>query len=147
MSQSHLVWQAAEVFAFIEREFPQVFAAGQKYEITALAPGSLSMVLQVGDNQLRPGGTISGPAQMEMADFAVYCLLLAHHGKAARLSVTTNLTCNFLRKPEPGLLHCQVEILKYGRTLSVASARLHQNDETRPVASVELTYFTGNIHA
>lgn len=145
MSNTKLVWQAPQVFSFIKDEFPQVFSGGQQYAITALEPNKLSMSLTAGENQLRPGGTVSGPAQMEMADFAVYCLLLAHHAQDARLSVTTNLTCSFLRKPESGHLYCDVKMLKHGRTLSVASATLHQGDETRPVASMELTYYTGNI--
>lgn len=147
MSHTHLIWQAPEVFSFIKKEFPQVFTNGQIYEITALEPDCLTLGLRAGENQLRPGGTVSGPAQMEMADLAVYCLLLAHYGDAARLSVTTSLTCSFLRKPEAGKLVCDVKMLKHGRTLSIASAAIHQGNTERLVASMELTYFTGNILA
>ena len=50
---------------------------------------------------LRPGGTVSGPAMMTLADTAMYVALLAMIGPVA-LAVTTSLNINFLRKPAPG---------------------------------------------
>ena len=50
---------------------------------------------------LRPGGTVSGPTLMALADFAMYVVLLSAIGPVG-LAVTTNLNINFLRKGQPG---------------------------------------------
>ncbi len=144
MSRSQLEWNENQVFSFLKKEFPQVFDGGKTYAVTRLEPDHLVVRFTVGHGQLRPGGTVSGPAQMELADFAVYFLLLAHHGEQARLSVTTNLNCSFLRKPQAGDLDCHVRLIKHGRTLSVADVEI--KCEGGPVlAHLELTYYTGNI--
>ena len=57
--------------------------------------------LSANELHLRPGGTVSGPSMMALADLAAYVVILAHIGPEA-LAVTTNLNINFLRKPEPG---------------------------------------------
>jgi len=144
MSRNKLQWDASQVMDFLQKEFPQAFANGQKYDVKMLGVDSLVMALTAGENQLRPGGTVSGPAQMELADFAVYFLLLAHHGEAAKLSVTTNLTCSFLRKPKHGPLSCHVQLLKHGRTLAVGDVQVRSlGGDT--VSHLELTYYIGNI--
>jgi len=50
---------------------------------------------------IRPGGTISGPLLMALADASLYALVLSKVG-LVELAVTTNLSINFLRKPAPG---------------------------------------------
>src|SRR5436190_2514358 len=49
-------------------------------------------------SHLRPGGTISGPSMMALADTAMHIAVLGMIGPVA-LAVTTNLNINFLRKP------------------------------------------------
>ncbi len=94
-----------------------------------------------GDEQLRPGGTVSGPALMELVDFSIYVLLLSHHRASARLAVTTNLQISFLRKAGPGELHCDVEMMKHGRTLSVADARISSAASGRVIAHAQASYY------
>ena len=53
----------------------------------------------VGEHHLRPGGTVSGPSMMTLADAAVYAALLALDDKAGD-AVTSNFTIAFLRRPE-----------------------------------------------
>ncbi len=138
-----LKWTAAEVFAFLKREFPQALRPGMTYQVLELAPEELSIRLEVGEQHLRPGGTISGPAMMELVDCAVYVLLLAHHREQARLAVTTNLSISFLRKPKPGALVAKVCLIKHGRTLSVARTEIFSETDGRLVANSEATYFMG----
>ena len=52
----------------------------------------------IDEEHLRPGGTISGPTMMELADFAMYVAVFSAVGPQP-LAVTTNLNINFLRKP------------------------------------------------
>lgn len=144
MSRSKLEWDENQTLDFLKAEFPQAFGDGKTYKVHCLEPDFLSLNFTAGSAQLRPGGTVSGPAQMELADLAVYFLLLAHHGEAARLCVTTNLNCSFLRKPKAGELVCEVRLIKHGRTLTVADVNIKSN-EGDILAHLELTYYTGNL--
>ncbi len=146
MSRTQLEWNESQVFEFLTEEFPQIFEGGRNYGITSLEPDHLVLAFTAGQGQMRPGGTVSGPAQMELADLAVYFLLLAHHGEAARLCVTTSLHCSFLRKPRAGELVCEVKLIKHGRTLTVADVNIN-SAEGAMLAHLELTYYTGSLDA
>ncbi len=93
------------------------------------------------EDSLRPGGTISGPVMMGLADAALYAVILANIGKV-ELAVTTNLSINFLRKPAPGDLFCRATILKLGKRLAVCEARIYSDasDGETVVAHVTGTY-------
>ena len=68
---------------------------------------------------LRPGGTVSGPTLMALADFAMYVVLLSAIGPVG-LAVTTNLNINFLRKGRAGQdVLAAAKILKLGKRLAV----------------------------
>ncbi len=73
---------------------------------------------------LRPGGTVSGPVMMGLADAAAYALVLAKIG-AVELAVTTNLNINFLLKPQPGDVLARARMLKLGKRLAVAEVNLY----------------------
>ena len=109
---------ASELDAFLHRHFPQLGGPDGGYAVTSVAPGTATMVLTTGDPHLRPGGTVSGPTLFALADVAAYVAILAHIGPVA-LAVTTNLSINFLRKPEPGRLAGRAQILKLGKRLAV----------------------------
>ncbi len=126
---------------FLHAEFPQGFAHGRSYTIKSLEPGRTSIAYVAGNDQLRPGGTVSGPALVELVDFSVYVLLLAHHGASAVMAVTTNMQISFLRKAGPGELICGIELIKHGRTLSVADARVTSANDQRLIAHAEATYY------
>jgi uncharacterized protein (TIGR00369 family) len=135
-----LTWNQDEVLAWLEHEFPQEFYGG-RYGIAAVEPGRIEVTLETGDGELRPGGTVSGPALMALMDCAAYALLIARHGEAGRLMVTTGMAMSFLRKAEPGRLSCEITFLKEGRTLSVVDARVWAGDDrTRLIAHGEFTY-------
>jgi uncharacterized protein (TIGR00369 family) len=139
-----LVWDSDTVLAYLGREFPQEFHSG-RYEITVLAPSRIEVVLNAGDRELRPGGTVSGPALMALMDCAAYALLIARHGEAGRLMVTTGMAMSFLRKAEPGRLTCAIEVLKGGRTLTVVDARVTVGESRSLVAHGEFTYHTARV--
>ena len=54
-----------------EREFPQ-----NKCIVEAVGDGSATVKHEVGSHELRPGGTVSGPVLMTVADMALYVALL-----------------------------------------------------------------------
>ncbi|WP_246717192.1 PaaI family thioesterase [Oricola nitratireducens] len=109
---------AEELDRFMETEFAQVFIDGRIYTITDLGPGTLTMRLDPGERHLRPGGTVSGPTLFTLADYAAYCVILAHIGLKG-LSVTTSFHINFMRKAEPGPVFCTARLLKLGKRLVV----------------------------
>ena len=84
--------------AFLDAEFPQIHYGGRTYHLEEVGPLSARVRMDYHDRHLRPGGTISGPSMMALADLALYAAILAHIGPVA-LAVTTNLSFNFLRKP------------------------------------------------
>jgi len=88
---------------------------------------------------IRPGGTISGPTMMALADFAMYVGLLASIGPVP-LAVTTNLNINFLRKPAARDLIAECRLLKLGKRLAVGEVTIGSEGMDEPVAHVTSTY-------
>lgn len=133
------VMTVAELNAFLDREFPQIHADGRIYEIEAVSSGEAVLSVKPSDRHLRPGGTISGPTMMALADLAAYAVILAHIGPVA-LAVTTNLNMNFLRKPGPGDLVGTCRLLKLGKRLAVTECGIAGRGEHDLVAHATATY-------
>lgn len=128
-----------ELEDFLEREFPQIHEGGRVYHVENIEPNLATVRLEAGDRHLRPGGTISGPSMMALADLAAYAVILGAIGPVA-LAVTTNLNINFLRKPEPGDLVCDCRLLKLGKRLAVVEAYIHSVGKDELVAHATATY-------
>ncbi|MCC5953386.1 MAG: PaaI family thioesterase [Acidimicrobiia bacterium] len=94
------------------------FEQGRPYEVVEVGPGRAKLRLPVEATVVRPGGTVSGPTLMMLADAAAWVVVLAHIGWVP-LAVTSSLSINFLRKPEPAALDAEVELRKLGRRLAV----------------------------
>ncbi|MHA1523274.1 MAG: PaaI family thioesterase [Alphaproteobacteria bacterium] len=130
-----------ELEAFLAQEFPQEFAS----ETTQFSIRTLGwQVAEVGyladTRNLRPGGTVSGPTLMMIADATMYILVLAHIGPVP-LAVTTNLNINFMRRPSPGDLLARARLLKLGRALAVGDVTLYSAGDTQaPLAHATCTY-------
>ncbi|MGF6692572.1 uncharacterized protein (TIGR00369 family) [Metapseudomonas resinovorans] len=89
---------------------------------------------------VRPGGTLSGPTIMALADAAMYAVVLGRLGKV-EMAVTSNLNINFLAKPKPVDLVAEAQILKRGRRQAVCEVSLYsQGEEENLVAHVTGTY-------
>jgi uncharacterized protein (TIGR00369 family) len=125
--------------AFLDREFPQIHQDGRIYSVEAVGPGTARMRMRVGPRHIRPGGTLSGPTMMALADIALYVAILAHVGPVA-LAVTTNLSFNFLRKPEPHDLLAECRLLKLGTRLAVGEVNLLSDGAADPVCHATGTY-------
>lgn len=123
--------------AFLGESFPQALAF--PWDIRGVGEGWLELTLAVDQRHLRPGGTVSGPTLMTMADTAMYLLVLSALGPVA-LAVTSHLDIDFLRKPGPGELHARAEMLKLGRRLAVGRVLMYSDDASRPVAHASVTY-------
>lgn len=128
-----------ELAAFLDREFPQIHVGGQTYFVDEIGPLSARMRMEYHERHLRPGGTISGPSMMALADLALYAAILAHIGPVA-LAVTTNLSFNFLRKPEPRALIADCRILKLGKRLAVGEVSIFSEGNLDVVCHATGTY-------
>src|ERR1700743_2999806 len=133
----------AELEKFLRVEFPQMVSAG---DITIdSADGTTCLLRQrYSDRMLRPGGTVSGPTLMALADFAMYVVLLSAIGPVG-LAVTTNLNINFLRKGQPGQdVLAAARLLKLGKRLAVGEVNLLSGTSADPIAHVTATYSIPN---
>ena len=128
-----------EINELCEEALPWVGLLG--FEVKEIGEGSCRVRLPQKDEFLRPGGTVSGPALMSLADYAMYVALLSAIGRV-ELAVTTNLTCNFLRRPRPGAILADCRLLKVGKRLAVGEVSLYSEGEEAngPVAHVTATY-------
>jgi uncharacterized protein (TIGR00369 family) len=127
----------AALNAFMNAEFPQV---ARDFTVERIAPMEADVRLIADDKHLRPGGTVSGPAMFALADLAMYAVLLAMIGPKA-LSVTTNCSIDFMRKPAAGRdMIARARLLKLGRVLAVGDALLFSEGDSRPAARASLTY-------
>jgi uncharacterized protein (TIGR00369 family) len=133
------VMTAEEVMELLDREFPQIHAGGRVYSIESITSGEAVLRFTANDLHLRPGGTVSGPSMMALADLAAYVVILAHIGPVA-LAVTTNLNINFLRKPEPGDLLGTCRLLKLGKRLAIVECGIAGEGEEDYVAHATATY-------
>ncbi|TDR93761.1 PaaI family thioesterase [Enterovirga rhinocerotis] len=133
------VMSVAEIEAFLDREFPQIHLGGRVYSVEAVGPMTARMRLAADERHLRPGGTVSGPAMMTLADLVLYVAILAQIGPVG-LAVTTNLSFNFLRKPEPGDLVAECRLLKLGKRLAVGEASVFSGASPEAVCHATGTY-------
>lgn len=124
-----------EMRRFFATEFPQSTVV-----IEAVDAGTARVRQRIGDGELRPGGTVSGPVLMATADSAMYAALLSMIGPVA-LAVTTSLHIDFLRKPPAGRdIVADARILKLGKRLAVGEVTLYSGEARDPVARASLTY-------
>jgi len=87
----------------------------------------------------RPGGTLSGPTMMMLADTAAWVAIMAQIGPVV-LAVTTSLHIDFLRKPAVTDLVARATLLKLGRTLAVVDVALFSSGRDQLVAKAQVTY-------
>lgn len=124
-----------EITEFIKREFPQT-----RCIVEEVGNRGATIRHDVGVAELRPGGTVSGPVMMTVADVALYVAILGEIG-IVPLTVTTSLTINFLRKPSadrPIIGVCK--LMKLGKSLAVGEVWLYSQGLEEPVAHVVGTY-------
>jgi acyl-coenzyme A thioesterase PaaI-like protein len=124
-----------EITEFLAASFPQ-----SKCIVDEVGNASSTIRHLVGDAELRPGGTVSGPVLMTVADVALYVAILGEIG-IVPLTVTTSLNINFLRKPAADKSIIGVcKLIKLGKTLAVGEVSLYSEGSTEVVAHVVGTY-------
>lgn len=125
-----------ELTRLIEEQFPQAHGFS---EITSLTDETLELKLPFQDAFLRPGGTVSGPTLMTLADTGAYYLILATIGPVV-LAVTTSLNINFMRRPKPEAVIATARMLKLGRQLAVVEVNMRSESSPALIAQATVTY-------
>lgn len=124
-----------EIQAFLVQEFPQITV-----QVEAIDRRRARVRQPIDHSHLRPGGTVSGPTMMALADVAAYVAIFTEIG-IVPLAVTTSLNINFLNKPvaERDLV-AEGELLKVGSRLVVAEVRIYSMGEPQLLAQASVTY-------
>ena len=116
---------------------------GERYAgaiaVETLSWGEIELRLRFSPDFLRPGGTISGPTMFAVADAALWGAVWSATGQAL-MSVTTDMTLHFLRRPGPLDLLAHGRVLKVGRRLCYGEVTLRSDGDERPVCHATGSY-------
>jgi len=124
-----------ELQGFLDAAFPDELP----YVVEAVDTTGVRMRLVVTRSNVRPGGTVSGPSLMALADCAAWLAVVGQIGPVA-LAVTTSLHIDFLRKPALVDVVAVGTLLKLGARLSVVDVALHSVADDSLVAKAQVTY-------
>ncbi len=139
-----MIMDRSALTAFLASDFSEV---AESFVVERAEENGIDVRLVVADRHLRPGGTVSGPTLFALADVAVYLAILSQIGPKA-LTVTTNASIDFLRKPAAGVdLIGTARILKLGRVLVVGDVLIYSIGLADPVARATLTYSIPPVRA
>jgi uncharacterized protein (TIGR00369 family) len=117
----------------------EAFPGADVPRVDEVLDDTVTLVQPVNDRHGRPGGTVSGPTMMMLADTAAWMAILAQIGPVV-LAVTTSLHIDFLRKPALVDLAAKATLLKLGRTLAVVDVSIFSVGHTNMVAKAQVTY-------
>jgi acyl-coenzyme A thioesterase PaaI-like protein len=109
------------------------------YTVESITTTTARLRQQIGVFDSRPGGTVSGPTLMALADCAAWMVIAGQIGPVA-LSVTTSLHIDFFRKPELVDMVAHATLLKLGKRLGVAEVALYSDGSDEMVAKAQVTY-------
>jgi uncharacterized protein (TIGR00369 family) len=130
---------------FLRTEMPQAFNSASGVSIEEIWFGGARVRQAYRPAFIRPGGTLSGPTMMALADLVMYVAVLASIGPVP-LAVTTNLNINFLRKPGAADLLAEARLLKLGKRLAVGEVGIRSAGGSDLVAHATSTYSIPRQH-
>ncbi len=144
-AKPHSPLSADAVGRLIDDAFPGVNAGRRTIVIESVADRSARVRLLLDERNIRPGGTLSGPAMFMLADFTIYVALIATLGPAAIAAVTSNLNINFLTRPDPADLIGEARIIRLGRRLAYAEVAISADGGHELLAHATSTYVLPSI--
>src|SRR3954447_20032307 len=125
-----------ELNEFLSEAFPP---GAMPFRVTRADDDAVEVACEFDERQVRPGGTLSGPTLMSLADCAAYVAVVAHVGPEP-LTVTSNLNIDFLRKPPKAGLRAMGELVKLGRRQALVAVRIYSRQDDELVAHCTCTY-------
>ena len=124
-----------DIARFMAQAFPR-----SQFTIVEARDRTATVRRQVTQDDTRPGGTVSGPTLMALADTALYVAIHSTLGLTPQ-AVTASLNINFLRRPSADkAIVATCKLLKVGRSLVVGKVSLFSEGAEEPVAHVVGTY-------
>jgi uncharacterized protein (TIGR00369 family) len=124
-----------DIARFMAQAFPR-----SQFTIVQAQHRTATIRRQVTQDDTRPGGTVSGPTLMALADTALYVAIHSTIGLTPQ-AVTASLNINFLRRPPADkAIVATCKLLKVGRSLVVGEVSLFSEGTEDPVAHVVGTY-------
>ena len=127
---------AQQVTEYLDEVWPGVTSS---MTIEEVADRRARVRMHVGENGLRPGGIVSGPVLMSLADSAVWAAIIGVLGDAA-MAVTVSLTIHFLRPAPPGDVVAEAQLHRVGRRLATGDVLVYADGQAEPVALATVTY-------
>jgi uncharacterized protein (TIGR00369 family) len=124
-----------ELQAILSNAFPDVDTP----RVEVVTDESVIVSYAVTNRHGRPGGTLSGPVMMSLADTSAWVAIMSQIGPVV-LAVTTSLHIDFLRRPQLTDLMAKTRMLKLGSRLAVVEVDLYSRGETELVAKAQVTY-------
>ena len=109
------------------------------YVVEEVTDDGVRLRLPATSAHIRPGGTISGPALMALADAVAWVAVLAQIGPVVA-AVSSSLHIDFLRRVPPVDVIGDGRVLKLGRSLAVIDVSIRPADEEALVAKAQVTY-------
>jgi uncharacterized protein (TIGR00369 family) len=137
-SADRLRMDAEALNAFMLQAFPDR-DPGERGRVVEVAPGRVTTRIDYDPKMLRPGGVVSGPIMMGLADHAVYALVLAHIGPVP-MAVTTSLNIHFLRPAKAGAVTAETRLLRLGRRIATAEVSIWTEAPERIAAHATVAY-------
>ena len=125
----------AEANAFLK----EAFSGLSSNQVIELENGRALLRMETGPEQLRPGGYISGPTQMAIADNSAYMAVFSKLG-ITPMAVTSNLTMNFLRPCIGDGIEAEATLMKMGRSLAVIDVDIRVAGTDRTCSHAVVTY-------
>ena len=92
-------------------------------EITLAEADHIIMEASIGEQNMRPGGFVSGPTQMALADHIAYAVIFTRLG-ITPMALTSNLNIDFLRPLQGDSVTVEGRMVKLGRSLAVIAVEI-----------------------
>ena len=127
---------AEAVNAFYKQHFSR---GGAPETVLKVARDYALLQFQIDESHLRPGGYVSGPTQMGLADSAAYVAVFTRLG-IVPMAVTSNLTINFMRPCIGSTVLAEAKVLKLGRTLAVIEVDVRAEGAAKAASHAVINY-------
>ena len=92
-------------------------------DITLAEAVHVIMQAPMGEQNMRPGGYVSGPTQMALADHMAYAVIFTRLG-ITPMALTSNLNIDFLRPLQGDSVTIEGKMVKLGRALAVIAVEI-----------------------
>lgn len=127
----------AQFDEIIREDLPWAYEMGMHTDL--IEDGRAVLRVPFRPSMLRPGGVVSGPTIMALADACMYAVVLSAIG-GVKLAVTTSFNINFLYGARPVDLLAEGSLLRLGKRLAVMQVLVHCEGCGEPVAHATGTY-------